>query len=1212
MKRKISLYIGDKPADLSTDSLVQMSYTAEDLSDPAIVKNSYSQQETLPATRNNDAIFGGIFRADRRTVSGDGSTGASFSPLVRTPFTIYDEAGELLESGYMKLDSITAKDGSPAYVITLYGGLGSFFYTLSYDDEGNEMTLGNLPLLADVGERVGFTINKEAVAAAWEALRAGTSGQWQVVNFAPAYNGVPDGDFNADKAVGKPSEVGGRDSTSVGEKIYQMINNNALFDLGEDFTEWQIKDLRSYLQRPVVSVKGLMEGISRFAAAKGFTLELDPEFFTSINPSYSDAWMTLSLLPTAERLGEEGNKVISGYGESEAVSSGAYFDGVVAKMSPANTLPDALVTVTVKPKIVFTTDPTDADTYLNVVRKIFGEIDSAAGIMVFEQLLLLDASGENVGASPIQVYTSGVWDENISASQWAGMTDLPMADRTYGANLVISDKMDTISTSITSNHYIPDVSLQELSASGVGVVQVIVKIWVRRVSYYKPQKVWLLSAFNGGIALAQWNTSGSIAMPNTIDVGVYSVSVADGNLEYKVSGYRSDSVITQKVLFSDTMTPAAFLLSYSKMFGLSYIYDKGTKTVRLVTRNTLYDGEVIDLQTRIDRSKEIKTIPMVTSTKWLSFSTGEAEGEFVEFYRDKYGREYSSQKVNTGYDFNADTKDVLESVEFKGGAEVLEKSTYFNNLTLNGKKIPSPFLNGKASYRLYSNGNVNDSTELEGLTPGGVDLRIEYFDKNMPSYDILPKLQCHSNDNSAADGNGILLFHRGFIADDSKIAAAYARFIITDDSSEMYTLNGGPCWELSKGKAAIDMPIFGRHFMDGSEVKYSMEFGVPAELDIPFVTVDADASVYARSWQKYIEDRYNIDTRVRSAYVDFRGIQVGEHLLRKFYFADNAIWALNKISNYSLTGAGTTQCEFVKVQDRKAYTEGQLVSKYYLTLNGTTSGDITIPSNAAARLIRVPYQTNGTLQLSSSGDAIDAIKSDIYAINIYTRTNPSSEPRTGTVTVTLKETSTIRRNIVIKQAGAMVYNPSVSFSEPLPWSAKGTPIAMTNNGNVDLEVITIPEWFLYTGVPHDLPQGEDFAFGIDQNTTVELRTGVIGMRYLNASTGQYVDYSVEVMQKSVSDRMVIIDASVDPSLKGKYALTDFELLDAKIHNTEMIDTQVDSDGIISLTFEQVAGYLNIPSLDDYEGDVLEVRLPDEGISGRSSVMIPGDIHIVLE
>lgn len=46
---------------------------------------------------------------------------------------------------------------------------------------------------------------------------------------------------------------------------------------------------------------------------------------------------------------------------------------------------------------------------------------------------------------------------------------------------------------------------------------------------------------------------------------------------------------------------------------------------------------------------------------------------------------------------------------------------------------------------------------------------------------------------------------------------------------------------------------------------------------------------------------------------------------------------MNGISNYSLTTVGTTQCEFVKVMDMKAYTNGQNVP-YDIGLQLTTDG----------------------------------------------------------------------------------------------------------------------------------------------------------------------------------------------------------------------------------------------------------------------------------
>lgn len=942
MRRKIRLYIGDAEADLSTDSLVQMNYKADDLNNPAIVKNSYSQQVTLPSTRNNDAIFGMMFRADRRTTAGSGGTGPAFSPLVRTPFSIYDEAGELLESGYVKLDSVTDKNGRVSYGVTLYGGLGSLFYTLSYDDEGNELTLADLPLLSDDPEdKIEFTINKETVAEAWAALRAGTAGPWQVVNFAPAYNGLPEGDFSADVGVGNPANAGGVVRYQEGGNYYRPINNNALYDLGEEFTEWQTKDLRSYLQRPVFSVKGMIAAIGRYAASKGFTLNLDDRFFNSANEAYEKAWVTLPLLTTYEQDGESGEWTVSGSASTAEVQPVVYGPGISAYMPPYNTRPDAMVTVTVKPKLYFSVSMGSTtpyiDTYLNV--DIFSRVKDTLGIILFEQLQLLNENDNIVSSSPMQVYSSYSLFDGMDGKTLMNMSLMPGADKSRGANLVICGKLDTISTSFSLGYAIPEAYLQELTASSIGVYRAVVKVWVRRISYVREyngnveKTTFSLSFDNGPVVVAQLEKGGILGYPKMINAISYKVTAENGQLTYEVDAQlHSDSKITQSILLSDTMTPADFLLSYSKTFGLSYTYDKGSKTVSLLTRNSLYTPEVVDIEDRIDRSKDIKTTPLVSESKWLSFASGEAEGDFVEFYRKKYGREYGDQKVNTGYDFNADTNDVLESVEFTGGAEVLEKSIYYNNITsgptgplgLNGRtRICSTFLNGAASYKLYLNGSDKDnSVDLEGITPDAT-ATITPFNVPLPAYDIIPKLQCHTDDGSATDGKGILLFLRGSIADDEAAATAYARFIITDDSSAMYDLNGGPCWELSNGIAASDMPIFGRHWLNGNEIVQTMDFGIPAEIDIPNLSVNSEAAIYTRYWQNYIEDMYNVDTRICSAYVDFRGIQVSDEMLRKFFFFDGAIWRLNGISNYSLTTVGTTQCEFVKVMDMKAYTEGQ-------------------------------------------------------------------------------------------------------------------------------------------------------------------------------------------------------------------------------------------------------------------------------------------------
>lgn len=948
MRRTIRLYIGDVEADLSTDSLVQMNYKADDLSNPAVVKNSYSQQVTLPSTRNNDAIFGMMFRADRRTTSGNGGTGTDFSPLVRTPFSIYNEAGELLESGYMKLDTVTDKNGTVSYGITLYGGLGSFFYTLSYDDEGNELTLADLPLLSDDPEdKIEFTINKETVAEAWAVLRAGTAGPWQVVNFAPAYNGLPEGDFSADVGVGNPAKVGGVVSYPEGGNVYRPINNNALYDLGEEFTEWQTKDLRSYLQRPVFSVKGMIAAIGRYAASKGFTLNLDSTFFNSANEAYEKAWVTLPLLTTYERNGEDGKITLSGNAFTDDVNVGRYGIPVIGKLSPYPTTPDARVTVTctIHPAIAMTTATLKQNKFW-INRGLPAYVTGVEGTAIFVQLLLYDTYARVTSGSPLQVFMTQSMTGTFTAQDLADMSGVPYEKRFGVAPDIHYEELPYYGKAnfgLTEMYWWRMVSGVSLEAIGTRVSRAVVNAYAVVLNKIMAEGFTVYPRYE--FQAYALSLDGSVVLRQNINA--WGAFVTDAVATYDgTSGYRSDSKITQSIMLSDTMTPAEFLLSYSKTFGLSYTYDKGSKTVSLLTRNSLYTDDVVDIEDRIDRSKDIKTTPLVSESKWLSFASGEAEGDFVEFYRKKYGREYGDQKVNTGYDFNADTNDVLESVEFTGGAEVLEKSIYYNNITsgpngpsgLNGRtRICSTFLNGAASYKLYLNGlDKDDSVDLEGITPDAT-ATITPFNVPLPAYDIIPKLQCHTDDGSATDGKGILLFLRGSIADDEAAATAYARFIISDDSSEMENLNGGPCWELSNGIAASNMPIFGRHWLNGNEIVQTMDFGIPAEIDIPNLSVNSEASIYTRYWQKYIEDMYNVDTRICSAYVDFRGIQVGEELLRKFFFFDGAIWRMNGISNYSLTTVGTTQCEFVKVMDRTAYTEGQIVP-YDIGLQLTTDG----------------------------------------------------------------------------------------------------------------------------------------------------------------------------------------------------------------------------------------------------------------------------------
>ena len=69
MNKNIKLYINGIEADLTEDISLPITYVQEDLTNPTIVKNSFSKTVTLPGTKTNNSIFGQFYKLDRFTIN---------------------------------------------------------------------------------------------------------------------------------------------------------------------------------------------------------------------------------------------------------------------------------------------------------------------------------------------------------------------------------------------------------------------------------------------------------------------------------------------------------------------------------------------------------------------------------------------------------------------------------------------------------------------------------------------------------------------------------------------------------------------------------------------------------------------------------------------------------------------------------------------------------------------------------------------------------------------------------------------------------------------------------------------------------------------------------------------------------------------------------------------------------------------------------------
>ena len=871
MRNKVQLYIGGKRADLDDGSFLLLNYTAEDLSNPTIVKNSFSRQITLKGTPTNDEIFGHIYRNDRITQYGGGSVGPDFDPTRKTPFTIYNEAGEILESGYLKLDGIERTRRKWSYKVTLYGGLGSFLYGLAYKTDGTKRTLADLAF----GETLDFIINRTAVADAWARLDGDTSkaAKWDIINFAPAYNGKPGKPFDANKAIVHAATAG----LPVKDGDYGTANGLSLVTLNSEVTEQEAKDYRSYLQRPVLKMKPLINAICDPANNGGYTVNLDAEFFDAANPYWEDLWMTLPKLTDLNIDEASTSGTVTTTGTIFNIPGG----GDISKTYSIN------LRLEIETVLANGLSPnTDFVMHCEDDWAAGMSPDDSPGFYLNYFEITLDVKDSNDTVIKTIVY-------RVSTMQ---------APEYYDQMDEVFDYLDTGGFYKNGSIYRPTFFIQE---NGVAKIEVAITpkaiCWGNLRANSDPMQVFPVGSYDYDDAEAVTN---------------FHLDYDDCLLTYMAvasSTVRTGAAITQTALLSGDHTPADYLLSYCKTFGIQIVAHKDEKVVDLILRKNFYGASVIDLSGRIDRGKAVSKAPFAFDSRWYLFGNG-AKGEFAEYYANKYGRPFGQYRVNTGYEFDAGEKSLTDGIIFQNGCEVMETSKYFCDLSLDGASVPAVFLGG-GKFTLYKSGESKDYDINLPVTA----IRV-WSNPTYPMHDDFAKLQFHGADNANVDLRDVLVFFGGMQT------PASGHVTLSDDTREMLSLNGNnPCWmpgwcDYDAAWKLSKMPLFSRYVRSGATITKSLDWGDPAELQIPGASFGASAPVFPAYWEKYITDRYDDDSAVVTAYVDLRGMQVGENLLRQFYAFDGAVWALNRIIDHSLTTFGPTKCEFIKVQDITNYT----------------------------------------------------------------------------------------------------------------------------------------------------------------------------------------------------------------------------------------------------------------------------------------------------
>ncbi|MEE0267506.1 MAG: BACON domain-containing carbohydrate-binding protein [Bacteroidales bacterium] len=944
----IHLYIGNTEVEFDTTPEILYTYQVDELTNPTIVKNSFSKTITVRGTKANNKLFGHYWNVERTQVGGSGNAdGVYFNASKKMGFQLFVDT-ELYEQGYVKLDEVRRVDGDYEYDITLYGGLGDFFYNLSINDDGNEMKLSDLNFKDDID----FTINLDTVKTAWDSLKNNRQDKWQTINFMPAYNGIPE-DFEADKMLIDTKSTNLTKTKSDGGKTYRTRENWVMAELPDEMTEWETRDLRSYLQRPCIRMKEIINACCNPDNNGGYKVELDSDFFNKNNPYWEQTWLSLPMIQTLEY--DSGEQTLNGAKlmteTTEGDVRGYMYQPLTFDMGEYSSSIPSSITVRGTIDCGFPQHYTSFVWFWNWNGDSYHTGWACMGSL-FCQLLAFNGDTV-VGASNVYNLTTPIRHNGklyygVNADYTEGHAYTPyMGKSTYNS-------LGTFENGLWVREGETKPAEFTFTIRGLTTNVTSVKMcyyWGASKDKLKQTQNTPNSLFIDDYSDGWWEKNYNWQTISRIED--YNFGITTSNLKAVMGGTigRTGTEVTKSLILNTEASPADYLLSYCKMFGLYFSKSLYENKIYIQTRKSFYDRmKVTDISNDVDYSKGVTITPIAFDAKWVQFSQEQDETQFVTEYNTTKGVVYGSKVLNTGYEFDSEKKELLEGNVIRSAIEGLERSKYFTCYN-NDSKV-RPFFGYGMKYSLY---NGDDTIEVNGTNSLGSNLLGINEGDGMKYYDTFPKVQLHDSSNGATDGNNVLVFFSGF-KNFTSGRANPINYFLTDDSYWQSTLNeGSACWLFVSGDKDVNekpiarkvssIPVFERYLTDanGTTIKKSLDFGTPQELYVPKYGIKEEVNIYSNFWKTYLEDLYDINTKILTVYVRLKG-KVGYDLLRQFYWFENAVWRINKITDWNIGLDDVTKVEFVKVQDLEGYTsitqtKGNTIKMFASKHNVTPNGE---------------------------------------------------------------------------------------------------------------------------------------------------------------------------------------------------------------------------------------------------------------------------------
>lgn len=655
--------------------------------------------------------------------------------------------------------------------------------------------------------------------------------------------------------------------------------------------------------------------------------------------------------------------------------------------------------------------------------------------------------------------------------------------------------------------------------------------------------MWSIRAFLLAICQQENNGGYDVAIDQTFLTCGF---VQDGYVTLKNDwgGRVANNTVTFADLLTDTQSPAEYLLSLAKICGLMFVFDEKARLVQIFTRDTYYgrnENRRLSLQRLVAEDKGKVITPLMMSDKWQVLSA-ETYGGRAADYAERKGRQYGSLWLNTNYEFGGNEKEIFADSVFKGAADTLASNINYRALPVGITWITTPYwlkfsLTDTIKYNLYTTPDISGSQESKTFEPfyyalgGPVVGDVIGYNENEEEYSNITELtELCDADGKAESGDNVIVFYSG----NANIPAGVG-FYATDTPAEMLELNGDkPCWNLYHTDALriTQFPIFRRQ----SENGWSALFARPGEFFTPnpayYNAIPANKYLGQRTWSKWLAERCGVDVRRMKCWVNLHSAtlpKVGADLLSHFWFFENAWWVLDKINSHSLTTPDLTECEFVKVVDIDAYTQGQDFGTediFYLRVSPSaatllaaagSTATVSVESNTSWSISGLPSWLSASRTSGSGNATIVFTAQENPSTQRQVTIRVASATRSATVVLTQNESTEERYELT---------NVRLVYSSGSQITAKGDNYARILSDVKHYRGSTLIETLTNQALTPVKMSGDD-AFYVDSSTHIkaENRTIYAGPARSASYIGTYEGYSTSAL--TVTQGLNRIEESTD-------------------------------------------------------------------------------------